>query len=387
MLIAANVVEMFRDFLNPYGRHFRSKGWQVDALGSGVSRSDDCNDAFDNTYEIEWTRDPLDAGNWRKAPRQLRDLVAFRKYDLVHVHTPVAAFITRMSLRNRGIRGPKIIYTAHGFHFHPQGSAIKNVLFRSMEQIAGRWTDYLVVINRCDERAALKHNVVPRERLVYMPGIGIDLERYDRERVIAADLHRVRSELKLSAGDDFFLMVAEYTPGKRHADALQAFSRLTNRSVRLVFAGEGPLLDGMRSLAAQLGISDRVHFLGYRRDIPTLMRTCAATILPSEREGLPRAIMEALALETPVIATDIRGCRDLLADGAGSMIPVGDHQALTRCMDWLLQNRGAAASMAQVGRERLRSHDIANVLRMHEDLYQEAVGGQVAKVASYESHA
>ena len=102
--------------------------------------------------------------------------------------------------------------------------AIKNVLFRSMEQIAGGWTDYLVVINRCDERAALKHNVVPRERLVYMPGIGIDLERYDREKVVAADLHRVRSELKLSAGDDFFLMVAEFTPGKRHADALQAFS-------------------------------------------------------------------------------------------------------------------------------------------------------------------
>ena len=373
MLVAANVVEMFRDFLLPFGNHFRNRGWRVDALGYGVAGSSECRSAFDTVFDIEWSRNPLDPANWLHAGKTVTGVVEGGGYDIVHVHTPIAAFVTRSSLRSHRKSFMKVIYTAHGFHFHPGGALAKNLLFRSMEKLAGRWTDRLIVINRQDEHAALEHKLVPRHKLIYMPGIGIDLQYYHPSSVQPSDIARVRADLGLSPDEKFLLMVAEFTPGKRHRDALHAFARVASSSAKLVFAGEGPLLESSRLLAEQLGIGPRVSFLGYRKDIPALMCASEATVLPSEREGLPRAIMESLALEVPVIATDVRGCRDLLSDGGGVLVKVGDHNALANAMNSVLEDRRAAVTMARAGRERLRSHDIGNVLKLHENVYEDCL--------------
>ena len=101
-------------------------------------------------------------------------------------------------------------------------------------------------------------------------------------------------ELGLGREDELFLMVAEFNPGKRHRDALNALAKTGRRDFHLALAGRGPLEDEMKSLAERLGISRQVHFLGQRSDIPLLMLTSRATILPSEREGLNRSLMESI---------------------------------------------------------------------------------------------
>lgn len=375
LLIISTVANMLRGFLLPFPRHFQELGWQVDAMANGVSESQECKEAFNHVLEIGWSRNPLSHANFRGPVARVREVVTQGDYDIVHVHTPVASLVSRFALRRFDRRSQlQVIYTAHGFHFYDGGPRVRNCAFRTLERLAGRWTDYLVVINRWDERSARTYRVVPHERLVYMPGIGLDTEtKYHPASVSPAEIIRVRSELGLTPQHKMLLMIAEFNPGKRHADALRGMARITSDTVHLVFAGDGCLLEETKALAVRLGVAHRVHFLGHRSDICALIRASSATLLTSDREGLPRSIMEAMSLGVPVIATDIRGNRDLLGDGRGILVPVGDGDALASAIRWVTENGAEAARMAGLARERTRSFDLRRILQLHEELYSRAL--------------
>lgn len=374
LLIVATVPVTLRAFLLPFARHFRAQGWKVDAMAQGVSSCAECVENFDQVWDMEWSRNLLDLRNLFWAPREVYAIVAHKRYDIIHVHTPIASFITRYALRNLRKRDKlKIIYTAHGFHFYKGASRIQNILALRLERLAGHWTDYLIVINREDEQAAKRYRIVPPDRVRYIPGVGIDTHRYSPDAVSEAEVARVRQELGLSPEDRLFLMVAEFNPGKRHEDALRAFSKLKYPKTYLALAGDGPLFPDMQKFAKQLGLQDRVHFLGFRRDVPALVRASVATLLPSEREGLPRSVMESLCLEIPVIGTDIRGIRDLIEKGCGLLVKVGDIDELAEAMKWVLEHPEEAQAMGRKGRERMAAYDIQHILKLHEVLYMEAL--------------
>lgn len=379
VLFLANIARFFTDFLLPFADHFRKQGWQVDAAASEMSACTGCLPHFDQTFDLEWTRNPLDTQNFLRGLRQVRDLIVHGGYDLIHIHTPVSAFIARLALRGVPLnQRPQIIYTVHGYHFHKRGHPLKNLVFLSIEKLAGPWTDYLVVINREDEQATRRYNIVPPGRLRYMPGIGVDLSRNSADMVSAEGIRAVRTELGLSQGQPLFVMIAEYDPEKRHRDALQALSQLNEirgrKDAVLALAGVGKLIEQVRAQARELGLESQVKILGWRRDVPTLIRASVATVLPSEREGLPRAVMESLALETPVIGCDIRGVQELLEDGCGILTKVGDTPAIAQAMAWMIEHPQEAALMGQKGRQRMAAYDLKNILRLHQELYTEALG-------------
>jgi glycosyltransferase involved in cell wall biosynthesis len=369
LLMVATVPDTLRGFLLPFAEHFRRRGFRVDAMAAGVSGCPDSVAAFDRVWEVAWSRNPLDLRNLAVA-RRVREVAT--RYDLVHVHTPVASFVTRLALRGRPRTGrPRVIYTAHGFHFYRGGPRLRGLAFRVLEQLAGRWTDYLVVINREDEEAARR--MLSAERVRYMPGIGVDLDRYAPAAVSETDVSRVRRELALGAASRLFLMIAEFIPRKRHRDALAAFARLDRPDARLAFAGTGPLVDEMQRRAAELGVADRVHFLGLRRDIPALVRASVAVLLPSQQEGLPRSAMESMSLGVPVVGSRIRGTADLLEGGGGVLVPVGDVTALTDTLARILDHPEEAREMGRRGRERAASYHLEIIIAMHEALYEEAL--------------
>lgn len=379
VLFLANIARFFTDFLLPFADHFRALGWQVDAAASEMAGCAECAAHFDRTFDLKWSRNPLDTQNFLKGLRQVRELIEEGGYDLIHIHTPVSAFLARLALR--GVppqRRPKIIYTVHGYHFHKRGHPLKNLVFLSVEKLAGPWTDYLVVINREDEQATLRHSIVPKSRLRYMPGIGVDLARYSPGAVSAEQIKAVRAELGLSGGQPLFVMIAEYDPEKRHRDALQALQRLNQITGRndavLALAGVGKLMEGVRAQVRELGLEAQVQILGWRRDVPVLVRAALATLLPSEREGLPRAVLESLALEVPVIGCDIRGVQELLEGGCGLLTEVGDVEAIAQGMRWMIEHPEGAAQMGQKGRQRVAAYDVKNIIRLHEELYSEAMG-------------
>jgi glycosyltransferase involved in cell wall biosynthesis len=363
-----------RAFLLPFAEHFRARGFRVDAMARGVTQDADCVRAFDRVWDIEWSRNPLRPANLFRTPRLVRELVEREGYDLVHVHTPVAAFVTRFALRNlRRENRLRVIYTAHGFHFFQGGPRVKGAIFRRIEKLAGRWTDHLVVINREDESAARRYHIVPDDRVHFMPGIGVDTTLYDPNRYSEDELARLRREVNLPESAPVLMMLAEFIARKRHSDCLHAFARCGRPDAVLAFLGDGPLEDAMRQLAASLGIADRVRFLGYRRDISKLIRLARATILPSAQEGLPRSVMESLCLEVPVIGSRIRGTSDLLDQGGGLLVPVGDVAALAAAMQRMIDHPDEARAMGERGRRGMADYDQRAIVRLHEELYDEAL--------------
>ena len=371
LLIVTTIPETIYAFLLPYAQHFRREGWTVDGMAYNISSLKACAEAFDRVWDIDWSRNPLSPQNFYRALPKICEIVEQGQYDLVHVHTPVAAFLTRCALRQLRLKqNVKVIYTAHGFHFYKGGPLLKNLVFGLMEKLAGPWTDYLVVINREDEAAAHRYRLVPPQRIIYMPGIGVDLARYDPQQISKEKIATVRQEMGLKDEDRLFLAIAELSPRKRSLDILQAFAKLNRPNVHLAFAGNGPLLTMLQQTANDLQIQDRVHFLGLRQDIATLIRACVATVLVSRQEGLPRSIMESLALEVPVIGTNIRGTKDLLQGNCGILVEVGNINSITAAMGHLLDNPQDALMMGQRGRTHMKTFDFQQTLTLHQSLYK-----------------
>lgn len=369
LLQVTTIPETIEAFLLPFAQRFRARGWRVDAAARDASSNEACRASFDAVHDVNWSRNPLDPTNL-KAAKQVRAIVTTGTYDLVHVHTPVAAFVTRYALRH-SVK-PKVLYTAHGFHFYAGGNPVKNAVYRNLEKVAGRWTDGLVVMNGEDQRAALEHKIVPAEKLTFVPGIGIDIEQMRSKAAKGPAREQVRASLGVPQDEALFIMVAEFIERKRHVDAVRAFAQAAERlRAHLLLVGAGPESARVQALIEELGLSSRVHLLGYRRDVPSLIAASDALILVSSQEGLPRSIMEGMALGTPVIGTSIRGVTDLLDEGAGWLVPLGDVGAIAAAMVELGADAALRSRVAAAARQRVVRYSTAEVMDAYDKVYAE----------------
>lgn len=374
LLIATTVDATLEAFLVPFADHFRSRGWTVDAAAAGASGNPLVMRHFDRVWDMDWSRRPLDPENLG-ALSQIREMALERQYDLVHVHTPVASFLTRFALKDLRAQGSlRMVYTAHGFHSHPGGDPLKNRIFATLERVAARWTDALVVINHDDERLARQLGLAGKSKLYYMPGIGVDLPTYSRESVPVAEVESVRQRLGLEPDGALLLMIAAFDPGKRHVDLLRAFKAVHRPGLHLAFAGTGPTLQSVRELTAELGLADSVRFLGQRSDIPVLLAAATVLVHPSAREGLPRSILEAMAMGTPVVGTDIRGTGELLTGGAGWLVDVGDVAGLAAAVSQALADPELRRERAAQARLRVSRYALPRVIALHDELYADLLG-------------
>lgn len=345
----------------------------VHGAADRISEMPECVAAFDEVHDIAYPRSPLKFAAARAAGESLAKVLAAKKIDLLHVHTPVTAFVARKYGNPFRARGLKTIYTAHGFHFHRHGNPLTNAIFKSIEKRAGPWTDYLVVINRDDEKAARDLNIVPADRIFFMPGVGIDLDEFSPDCVAPVDIQRIRDELKFSPADKLITMVAEFTRNKRHRDVVEALAHLRRPDIHVAFVGEGGCRAEVERQVAGVGLEETIHFLGYRRDVPALFRAANCATLTSQREGLPRSVMEALCLEVPVVGSDARGVRDLLDGGGGIVVPVGNTTKLAEGLGELVDDPEKAKAMGKAGRRSMAQYSLANVLTLNEQLYRRAL--------------
>lgn len=375
ILMATIIPRTIEDFLLPFIRYFQNLGWQVDGMASDITKNNTCVAEMDSVWDVEWSRNPFDPKNVMVAVPRIQEIVVQGNYDIVHVHTPIAAFVTRYAVNQLKVKQkPKVIYTAHGFHFHKNGNPITNSIYLNLEKLAGNWTDYLVTINREDEAAAHKNNLLSPEKIFYSPGIGLDLQEYDPQQVSKSDIESIHQELGLTETDSLLLTIAEFTPNKRHPDQLLALKKLDRPDIHLAFAGYGPARPAVEQLTKKLGLEQQVHFLGFRDDIPALICSSLAILLTSQREGLPRSIMEAFCASTPVIGTKIRGIEDLLADDCGLLVEVGDTDALAEAMAIMVDDPQRRATMGKKGHRKVATYDVDEIIKLYVDIYAQALG-------------
>ncbi|MEM2145951.1 MAG: glycosyltransferase family 4 protein [Candidatus Jordarchaeaceae archaeon] len=361
-------------FLLPYAEAIRKKGGIIDAMCSGAT--DEIEEHFRKIWSIEFTRNPLLVLLFLPYLLiRIRNIISREGYDIVHVHTPIASFISRMSMGLIGkSKRPLVVYTAHGFFFHPLGGKAYNWIFKILERMAAKYTDYLITINEWDFNEAKKLKLIEDSRIYYIKGIGVDTRIYNYYAIDESYRDKIRKDLNCLDNEILLCTIGEFIRRKRHRDILYASEYLMDIPVKVVFVGCGKLKNKIRRLINKMRLQDRVILAGYRSDIPDVLSACDTLIFPSIKEGMPRVVMEAMSMKTPVVAYDIRGVRELLSDGCGILVEPRNVKQLADAIRLILENERETVEMTERAFKKiLREFDIDVVMPQHLAVYERAI--------------
>lgn len=272
-----------------------------------------------NSQNIEVIDIPIPRSIFRvsqiiKSYRIIRKLSQERHYNIVHCHSPIGGVVARFAFIKSRLHGTKVIYTGHGLHFF-KGAPLKNwLLFYPIERLCAKLTDVLIAINQEDYQREKSWNCCNVE---YVPGIGVDTKAFQEN---IDDKMELRRSLGFMDDDFVFMSTGQISVRKNHEVVIRALAKVTDKHVKYLIVGFGELEGKLHSLVDQLGLSDRVVFAGYRGDVKRLLQAVDGFAFPSLQEGLPVALMEAMAAGLPVVCSRIRGNVDLIEDGQGGFL-------------------------------------------------------------------
>ena len=294
--------------------------------------------------------------------------------DVVHTHTAKAGFVGRVAAR--AALGPRttVVHTYHGHVLEGYFGAAKTGLYRALETTTGAMSDALVGVSQATVDDLVRLRVAPRRKFRVIP-LGLDL---DPLLALERDAG-FRDEIGASADDLLCVWMGRLVPIKRVDLLLRAIAHAQDAGARslLALVGGGPLEAELRRLAEELGIADRVRFLGYRSDVGRILAGADLAVLSSANEGTPVALIEAAAAGLPLVAPDVGGVRDVVADGTGTVTPPGDPAALGAAIARLAADPAGRAEMGERARRHVaQRYGIDRLVRDVDDLYRSlGVGG------------
>lgn len=262
--------------------------------------------------QIGFDRNVMNFSENALAYKQVKQLLDGDTYDIIHCHSPIGGLITRLAARKARKKGARVFYTAHGFHFY-QGAPKKNwLLYYPVEKVCSYFTDVLITINQ--EDYALAQKKMKAKKVEYVPGIGIGLKRFGS---VVVDKVNKRKELGVPNDAVMLFSIGELNENKNHETVIRAIAGIEN--VYYIIAGKGELQEHLQGVIDELGISDRVKLLGFRNDVGELCEVADIYVMPSFREGLSVALMEAMASGLPCVVSRIRGNTDLIDNNGGAL--------------------------------------------------------------------
>lgn len=290
-----------------------------------------------------------------KSIKQIRKMCKKEKYALMHCQSPIGSVVARAAAIKARKNGMKVIYTAHGFHFY-KGAPKKNwIIFYPIEKVFSYVTDVLITINKEDYTFAKKH--MNAKQVEYLPGVGIDTEKFWLENF---DEETKRAELGITKNDLIILSVGELNKNKNQEVIIRAIAKLNDSRIHYFIAGRGDKEEYLRNLAKSLGVN--LQLLGYRTDIIELLNTADIFALPSLREGLSVALMEAMSAGLPCIVSRIRGNVDLIEEGKGGYLcEPDDVDGFKNRIGELMFKSKKKTEFSKFNRERITFFDIKEI--------------------------
>ena len=294
----------FSKFNRPFMRWFSEQGHEVHYASAGEEEVLGC----DKHFTIPFERNPFKINNIL-AYKKLKKIIDTEKYDIIHTHTPVGSVITRLAARDARKNGTRVIYTAHGFHFYKGAPILNWLVYYPIEKFMVKYTDTLITINKEDyERAKNKF----KTDVEYIPGIGIDLTKF--KAISPSEKRKIRKQYGYSQDDYILISVAELNKNKNQGFLISQIKLVSNDipNVKLLLCGEGDLRDKYNKQINRLRMGDKITLLGYRNDINRLLQISDICVASSIREGLGLSLLESMATNLPIIASDNRGHRDIL---------------------------------------------------------------------------
>lgn len=318
---------------------------------------------------IDFERSPFNRKNIR-AYKQLLALLKKERFDLIHCNTPVGGFLGRICGKKIGVS--KVIYQVHGFHFFKGAPLINWMLYYPIERWLAHYTDALITINQEDYQLAKKFNLRNNGEIYYVPGVGINLEEYNKQTVACDGL---RDKLGLKETDFVCISMGDLIPRKNPRISVEAIGKVKNCSnLQYLICGKGREIEGLKEIAKIYGIEDRVHFLGFRTDIKELLRISDCFLFSSLQEGLPRSTMEAMASGLPCVVSKIRGNTDLIEDKVnGFLCDPQNSEEFAEAISQLIVNKELRDSMGKVNLEKIKKFSNVKVEATMKKVYKEVL--------------
>ena len=294
-------------------------------------------------------------------PWRLRRLLLEGAYDVVHVHSPLVAGVTRMTVRTLpGRRRPRLVSTEHN------DWSTFALPTRFLNGLTAGLDDASIAVSE-QVRDSMWPRKVRRRTSVVVHGVPV-------ADAAAARADRDATRRQLGVGPDELVVttVANFRSQKAYPDLLRAARTVVDScpAVRFMAVGQGPLEEEIRALHAQLGLGDRFLLLGYRRDVDRVLAASDVFVLASTYEGYPVALMEAMAAGLPVVATAVGGVRHAVREGVeGLLVPPGRPALLAGALTQLLLDPGRRRGMAEAAEGRAAIFDISVAARRIEEVY------------------
>ncbi len=335
-------------------------GGELDADAGKVSDAD--------ISLVDWLRYPISPLRDLAAVFKMKRLLKERSADVVHTHSSKAGVIGRVAARLAGV--PVIVHTVHGWSFNDTQSWPVRKFYIALEKWLAQRTDALVTVAAADRDKGLELGIGTPDQY-HVIHSGIDIQSYRRPASARA---LIRKELGFESDEVVVGTVACLKHQKAPLDFIEAAKQASSRDPRLRFfiAGDGPLRPAAEQVIAAAGLQDKVRLLGWRQDVPELLAAMDLFLLTSLFEGLPRAVLQAMAAGVPVIATAVNGTPEVVIDGeTGRLIEPGQpDQAAERILE-LARGNQFAGRLADNATARLgEKFEIREMVRDLDSLYE-----------------
>ena len=315
---------------------------------------------------------------------QLWKLTRHGGFAIVNTHSAVGAAVGRVAAWLGGCR--TIIYTVHGFYFHENMPAVPRWLWMALEWLLGRITAGFMFVSAEDNRTGTRTGIVPAKSRSITLFNGVDLDAFSPKETCLEETLGFKRRLGIDDATPVVGIVGRIVREKGYREFLEMAGQVAKKR-KAVFLVVGDTLASdrdqfgrtFRNEVANAGLAPHFLFVGQTNLVADHLRIMDMFVLPSHREGFPRSIVEAMGVGLPVVATDIRGCREAVVHGkTGLIVPAKDGKALAGAVEHLLGNPEEAAAMGHAGRKRaVEFYDYRTVQRRFVHFIDEALGERV----------
>lgn len=287
--------------------------------------------------------------------------------EVLHCNTPIGGFVGRLAGRKYKVK--KILYTAHGFHFYKGSSLFSQTVIKWIEKWLAHYTDVIFTMNKEDFEVASKFKLRNKGKVFMIPGVGVDTSAFYLPLI---DKSAIRASIGIPEDAYLGIAMGDIIKRKNYETAIKAIALSKNKRVHYMICGRGTMIEALKELAKKLGVTDQVHFLGFRSDIKELVNASDFFLFCSYQEGLPRSMMEAMSAGLPCIVSKIRGHVDLMSDySGGRLIAPNDANGFADAINELESNPNLAESFRLYNLERIKQFDTEVVLKRFNEIFDE----------------
>lgn len=273
-----------------------------------------------------------------------------KQYDLVHTHTSKGGVVGRIGARIAGV--PIVIHTIHGFSFHVESSWFQRRIYSTIERVAGYFCDLAISVNDEDRICAINDKILPKSKVITIKN-GVDQKRFNK----SFDRNQYRNTIGVSPNQVLVGTLSRFSEQKDPLTFIHAAEIITrtHSNVKFIFAGEGPMMEEMRKEISIRGLEENVILPGFLASPENCIRSLDIFVTTALYEGLPIALIEAMCVGLPIVATNVKGNRECVDENSALLVNAKDTASVANAIETLIKNKEISASLAKGAKEKFNN--------------------------------